>query len=146
MLKVLIKAKRFVPFSYLVMFLCFVSFQTTFGQTEAIVVVDDDNSCEEQISDYDNVRAFARNEPELISTLIIIARLGDGETSRKYNQQRLTVAKESIVIGGGYPVEKIVTAQGDRVSGKGQVEFYIRGRLYAIFKVGRRKNLKGRCE
>ncbi len=145
MIKISKKVKDITLFLCLISFLCFLLSQKVFGQIESDNIVDGDVSCEEHIAAYDRIKTFAENQPPVAATVIIIARLGDGETSRKYNQQRLTVAKRSLVLPIGLPAEQIITAQGDRIRGKGQVEFYIRGRLFTIFKVGRRKNLKGRC-
>lgn len=140
------QAKSTVLLLCFVSFLCLLPSQEVFGQIESDNVVDEKVNCEQQIAEYDNIFNSAKNQPETARTIIIVARLGSGETSRKYNQQRLAVAKQSLVFPVGYPAEQIITAQGDRVRGKGQVEFYIGGRLFTVFKVGRRKNLRGRCE
>lgn len=61
------------------------------------------------------------------STLIIIARAGDKE-SHKTNLKRIKTLKENSII----PKLKIkvVFAEGERVEGKGVIEFYVAGKLF----------------
>lgn len=146
MLKISVKAKPITLFFCLAVSLCFFIPQKVFGQIEADNIIDDKYSCEEHIAAYDNIFNTANNPPYPEPIIVIIARLGDGESSPKLNQQRLAIAKKSLVFPIDYPAKKIVTAQGDKIKGKGQVEFYVNGRFLTAFKVGRKKNLKGRCE
>ena len=62
--------------------------------------------------------------------LIIIARLGAGETSRRLNQHRLSLVEE-YVLRRGHDL-KYVLAEGSRVKGLGQMELYVGGRLSYI--------------
>jgi hypothetical protein len=73
--------------------------------------------------------------------LIIIARLGTGETSRRLNQHRLRVVEEYVRRRGSGL--KYVLAEGRKVEGLGRVELYVGGRLLHILPL--RKNAKGFC-
>lgn len=89
---------------------------------------------------FDILRKSANENPG--SLVILVARLGDGEKSEKYNQRRLKVVKNGINAFDRYPAEKVIMTAGERVQGKGQVEVYIGGRLFAVFKSARKKNFK----
>lgn len=83
---------------------------------------------------------FAYIEHQQVSageTMFIIARLGTGETSRKLNQDRLFALREYLFEYRKLPANRLVTAEGDRVKGPGQVEIYVNGKLYALFKMKR---------
>ncbi len=73
--------------------------------------------------------------------LIIIARLGTGETSGHLNQIRLAVAEEYVLRRGSDL--KYVLAQGKRVKGLGRLELYVGGRLNEILPF--KRNAKGHC-
>jgi hypothetical protein len=73
--------------------------------------------------------------------LILIARLGTGETSRSLNQARLSGAEEYVLRRGSDL--KYVLAQGSRVKGLGRLEIYVGGQLAEIMPL--RKNAKGYC-
>lgn len=117
--------------------------QNAFGQNGSDIIISENGNCEENALNFDILMTKANEYPGL-EKIILIARLGNGEKSRKYNEKRLEVVKAGISAFDRYPAEKIITAQGERVSGKGQVEVYIGGRLFAVFKVGRKENLQGR--
>lgn len=83
-------------------------------------------------------------EDELI---IIIARLGNGETSRTYSRRRLHNIHTYLSYVREIPNQRIVTAEGERVRGHGRVEVYSGGRLMIVFTVGRNQDLAGgNCE
>jgi len=86
---------------------------------------------------------FAVIETEKIEGgyLIIIARLGDGETSTRLNATRLTGIKEYILRRGSDL--KYVLAQGARVKGLGRVEVYVGGKLTEIMPF--KKNAPSYC-
>lgn len=71
------------------------------------------------------------------STIILIARLGDGERSRKLSQGRLNILSDYLIETRKLSQNRVVTAQGERVSGMGQVEVYVGGKLYILFKMKR---------
>ena len=73
--------------------------------------------------------------------LILIARLGTGESSRSLNQARLSGVEEFVRRTGSDL--KYVLAQGSRVKGLGRLEIYVGGQLADIMPL--RKNAKGYC-
>jgi hypothetical protein len=75
------------------------------------------------------------------SYLIIITRLGKGETSSRLNKQRLSVVEEYVLRRGANL--KYVLAEGRRVKGLGRVELYVGGRLLYIMPI--KKNAPGWC-
>jgi hypothetical protein len=73
--------------------------------------------------------------------LIIIARLGAGETSSRLNKRRLFIVDEYIKRNNSDL--KYVLAEGSRVNGLGRIELYVGGQLsYAMPLV---KNARGYC-
>ncbi len=77
--------------------------------------------------------------------IILIARLGDGESSRSLSRRRLQVVRDYLPVNPGLnrqpiPDENIITAYGKRVRGRGRIEAYVRGKLFMIFMFGRNKN------
>jgi hypothetical protein len=87
--------------------------------------------------------AIAADEAGKDQTIIIIARPGIGETSRKMVTSRLRQVAN--YLGRRIPSERIITAEGERVRGLGQLEFYVGGRLHSIFKVRRNRDLVAGC-
>lgn len=126
------------------MMFCLVLFShNTFGQDISDIIISDSGNCEENAFDFDLLLTRTK-EYYGSEVIILIARLGDGEKSRKYNERRLEVVKAGITAFDRYPKEKVITAQGERVSGKGLVEVYLGGYLSAIFKAERNKNIESR--
>ncbi|HLL76708.1 MAG TPA: hypothetical protein VK421_15750 [Pyrinomonadaceae bacterium] len=78
-------------------------------------------------------------------TIIIIARLGRGESSRSLNRQRLEAQRSYLVKNRHFPKEKVVTAEGERVSDLGRIEFYVGGKSHTAFKVKRNNDLVKGC-
>ena len=77
--------------------------------------------------------------------VILIARLGNGEVSRKLSRQRLQLTRLYLHVGRGLepPLkeENIVVAEGERIRGAGRIEVYVRGKLFMVFKFKRNKNV-----
>jgi hypothetical protein len=73
--------------------------------------------------------------------LIMIARLGNGETSRRLNQRRLTVVEEYVLRRGSDL--KYVLAEGRRVRGRGRIELYVGGQLVRVLPF--EQNADGYC-
>jgi hypothetical protein len=101
------------------------------------------NNCESNKVTWDLI-AIESNKNQ--STIIMIARLGDEEHSRKYNHRRLhnifTYLRDREI-----PNDRLVRAEGERVSGLGRVDVYLNGRLFAVFPVPRNADLAGgSCE
>jgi hypothetical protein len=74
--------------------------------------------------------------------LIIVARLGTGEKSRRLKQHRLAMIEEYIKRRGDLNL-KYVLAEGGRVRGLGRVELYVGGRLFRSMPL---KKNKGYCD
>ena len=74
--------------------------------------------------------------------VVLIARLGIGETNRKLNRRRLNVLRSYINVTRVTPIprQNIVTAEGEDFHGPGRIEVYLRGKLFMIFTLGRNKN------
>jgi hypothetical protein len=73
----------------------------------------------------------------------MVARLGTGETSRKLASIRLRQVAD--YLNRRIQRERIITAEGERVRGLGQLEFYVGGRLHSIFKVKRNRDVVAGC-
>lgn len=73
--------------------------------------------------------------------LIIIARLGRGETSSRLNKRRLSIVDEYIKRNNSDL--KYVLAEGSRVNGLGRLELYVGGQLSYVMPLV--KNAKGYC-
>jgi hypothetical protein len=68
-------------------------------------------------------------------SLIIVARLGRGESSRNLIRRRLSAPSKYLVDTRGVSKSRVITAEGERVRGPGQVEVYVGGELRIIFKM-----------
>jgi hypothetical protein len=73
--------------------------------------------------------------------LIMIARLGTGETSSRLNHIRLAIAEEYVLRRGSDL--KYVLAEGPRVKGLGRLELYVGGRLKEVLPF--KRNARGYC-
>jgi len=90
----------------------------------------------------DMVAHLARTSED--TYLIVIARLGAGEKSRRLNTSRLKHVHD--FLGNNRGVTKIVTAEGERKRGYGQLEFYVRGELLFTLPIRLNKNIDlGSC-
>jgi hypothetical protein len=96
------------------------------------------NRCEENKSYFDYIHNQAGDE-----SLIIIARLGDGERGRAFNWRRLHNIREYLTYIRAIPERNVLVAEGEPVKGRGRVEVYLRGRLLALFIVGPNHDLNG---
>lgn len=101
-------------------------------------------NCEDNIGYLSNAHQMAGSD----STVIAIARLGNGERSRELNRRRLHNVRIYLTeFDWRRAPETIVTAQGDPVKGHGRVELYVKGELFAILAVKRNQDLLvGSCE
>lgn len=78
-------------------------------------------------------------------SIIVIARLGDGETRANLNWRRLQNVR---AYWADYPSPEgrrnpktIILAEGERVNGYGRLEFYVGGNLVEVMKVARNADL-----
>lgn len=109
----------------------------------AKTIIRNDNNCESNKAYFDYVATHAGDT----GSLILIARLGDGERSRLYNQRRLHNIGTYFNYIREIPKSRIVKAEGERATGRGRVEVYVRGELMIVFEMGRNQDLAGgECE
>jgi hypothetical protein len=115
------------------------SFLSASGSAQELpyVVPNVDCHAEEHVKAILDHAYIAQNKDE---TIFIIARLGTGETSRRLNQRRLYAPSQFLIETRGTPKDKLVAAEGERVKGPGQVELYVNGKLYAVFKMKRHRD------
>jgi len=79
-------------------------------------------------------------------SIIIIARFGTGENSRKLMRRRLFAPNSYLVARRGVSQSRVITAEGERVRGLGQVEIYVSGELFVTFKMKRNRDFaSGGC-
>jgi hypothetical protein len=83
-------------------------------------------------------------------TIMVIARLGDGETGPNLSWRRLhnvrVYWREYLYPEHRRKAETIILAEGERVKGLGHLEFYVGGRLVEVMKVARNGDLSvGSC-
>ena len=76
--------------------------------------------------------------------IVLVARLGKGETNRRFNQRRLHNIRERIIARGVDP-KKFIVAEGEKVSGLGRVEVYAGGKLIEVFPVPRNRDVCVEC-
>lgn len=101
-------------------------------------------NCEINSALLDSMRNKALEAAVGSSVVIVIARLGNGETSRIHNRRRLLAVKD--YFGKyGLPSQKIVTAEGERVSGYGRIELYLMGQLRAAILANPNKAICVEC-
>lgn len=82
------------------------------------------------------------------TSIIAIARLGDGERNRRINQRRLHNIRVYLTeFGWQRDPATVITAEGERTKGYGRVELYVRGVLFESLAVKRNQDLLvGSCE
>jgi hypothetical protein len=90
-----------------------------------------------------DIIAIAADEAGKDKTIIIISRLGSGESSRNLGRRRLRQVAD--YLNRRVARERIITAEGERVRGLGQLEFYVGGNLRSVFKVKRSRDLVTGC-
>ena len=101
-------------------------------------------TCEDNISTLSNAHHLAGAE----GTIIAIARLGDGEIVRERSRRRLHNVRVYLTEFDWHrQPSTVITAEGERIKGYGQVELYVRGVLFAVLQVRRNRDLLvGSCE
>jgi len=72
--------------------------------------------------------------------IILIARTGRRESSRRVNQQRLRTVRDYLRSTRAISNERIVTAEGETHGDAGQVESYVDGKLFMVFRLPLNKN------
>jgi hypothetical protein len=72
--------------------------------------------------------------------IILIARLGNGESSNRLAQQRLRTISDYLKNTRAVPEERLVTAVGQRRRGAGRIEAYLDGELFMVFELRRNRD------
>jgi hypothetical protein len=72
--------------------------------------------------------------------IILIARLGRREFSRRLSQQRLRTVRDYLRFTRAMSENRLITAEGERVSDFGRVEAYLDGKLVMVFRLSPNKN------
>ena len=90
-------------------------------------------NCERSLQYQNLVVSAALEQTNEKKVLIVIVRLGDGETSRELIRRRLYNLRQYFFKEYGNHFkkpEKIIFAEGERVKGYGRVEYYLGGELH----------------
>ncbi len=87
--------------------------------------------------------AIAVEEAGREETVIVISRLGSGESVRSLSRRRLKQVADHL--NRRLARERIILAEGVRIKGVGQLEFYVGGKLNIVFKVRRNRDLVRGC-
>ena len=114
------------------------------NQLEKSATMLESGNCEIDEANLDTVRQAALSGVGDGEVLIVVARLERGETRANLNRQRLDAVKESLS-KHGFPAEKIILAVGEKVNGRGRVEFYIGGKLTRVILTNRNKGICIEC-
>lgn len=135
--------------AFVVTALCFMTLWSGSAQTQLTkpIVVGgnqgiDGSNCDTIKANFDLI-AHSAGDEEII---IVIGRLGQGESSRELVRRRLRNLKEFLYFTRGVSKERVVIAEGDRLNSLGQVEVYIKGRLFIVFRLKRNKDFLTNCE
>ncbi len=119
----------------------------SFGQdraTDTSLAQGRPGNCEMNAALLDSVRNEALEKANRDGTVILIARLGNGESSRVHNRRRLLIAK-NYLSKYGLPAQRIVAAEGERVDGYGRIELYVAGKLRTVLLANRNKPMCVEC-
>jgi hypothetical protein len=119
------------PIAFLVFIVCFalpsVAVAQATQRAEPWTVYAENN--EDSKANLDLLAHSARND----KLIILIARLGQRETSRPLNSRRLQTASKFLEYVRAIERQRIVRAQGEPIRAAGRIEAYIDGKLFMIF-------------
>lgn len=110
-----------------------------YGEPDGLTGVD----CEGIMMRLDFVAIADRDTATNHQPIIVVARLGRGERLRGLNRRRLDQVAN--YLNRSVPKQKLVTVEGSRVGGLGQLEFFVGGKLHSVFKVRRNSDLVKGC-
>lgn len=102
----------------------------------------DGRNCDTTKANFDLIAQTAGSE----GTIIAIGHLGRGELSREIVRRRVRNLQEFMYFTRGVLKERTVTAEGERVQGLGQVDVYINGKLFMVFRMKRNRDFLTNCE
>lgn len=101
-------------------------------------------NCETYSSDFDRMAVEFSDLIEESDFLVLVSRLGKGESNRKLNQRRLHNVRERLK-ARSIDAQKITVAEGEKVGGLGRVEVYAGGKLIEVFPVHRNQDICVEC-
>ena len=99
--------------------------------------------CETSMMLLDFVAIADRDAAVKDQVIIVITRPGIGESSRTLMRARLKQVAD--YLNRRVDRERIVTAEGGRIRGLGQLEFYVGGKLHTVIKLKRNRDLVRGC-
>jgi hypothetical protein len=98
---------------------------------------EDGERCESVKAYLDYVHVEAGND----KMIFLVARLGDGESSRRLNRRRSANIYRYLTATRRIPRERIVKVEGERMRGNGRVEVYVGGSLIMVFTLKRGREM-----
>jgi hypothetical protein len=125
----------------IMLLLCIAAGSSVFAQQQSGLepVFGMTNNCEDAKARLDGVAIESGKE----GFIILVARLGDGETSRKLNRQRISYILRYFNRENYLGEHRLIRAEGERVSGPGRVEIYAKGKLMLILTTRRNGDVLG---
>ena len=124
---------------FLLIALAVISCTVADAQGKLEPVLGTSEKCEEAKALLDLLRIEAGDE----GVIILVARLGDGEKSRKVNRERLYNVWSYLHHAGQFPESRIIKAEGERARGSGRVELYAKGKLMLVLSGRRNGDIVG---
>src|SRR5215208_1205023 len=109
------------------------------NSVEPVIATADGGYCEGTKAILDRFCIEAGND----GVIILVARLGNGEVSRKINRERLQHINYYLNVTRAIPKNRLVLADGERVRGLGRVEIYAQGKLMLALTVKRNGDILG---
>ena len=124
--------------AFMALAICFITVGHAMAQTakssEPILINGDSNEDSKAALD---LVAETAGEGKLI---IMIARLGKGESSRRHSWRRLDTARSFLESVRAVPKQRMILAEGEVMRGQGRIEVYLDGKLYMIIVFARNKS------
>jgi hypothetical protein len=133
-----------IKHKFLISVLCIASVAPVTAQTSTSTQTHylDGNNCE-SVKAYFDLIDIEAGDANGTDTIIIIARLGDGERSRRLNRRRLYLIRRYLNYIREIPEERLVTAEGERVAGRARLEIYLKGKLFMVLAISRNRQVGG---
>lgn len=102
-------------------------------------------NCETNAANMEQVLSLMKYKPNPYGNIILIARLGRGETRRELNRRRLYNVSKRYQTTLNVPAEKIITTEGERTNDFGRIEIYWNGELIGAMPVGTNRDICVEC-
>jgi len=122
--------------------LCAVTGAAQQSSIEPYIVKGDGNAGELNSAYLDKLTVDQQSTNERI---FVIARLGQSETARSLNINRLQAARSYLVETRGINREQVIFAEGERAAGEGRIEFYLGSELMLVSLAARGRNVSLNC-